>query len=244
MMRFTGERVVPGMTPPRIYADHLARYEFSEVYVRSKQVLDAACGTGYGSATLLARGAARVSGIDISAESIQYASGHFANRQTQFAVGNVKQLPFINQCFDVVVSFETLEHLTGVPQYLTEVSRVLRADGTFIVSSPNRVVTSPGYPRPIKIPRNEFHVAEYSRKELNNLLFPHFEDVAFFGQRHVLGLFCAFPIWKVLSKLSSRAGERLLAGGSPKVTGMRPLLMIPRYWVAVCRGRRPKPIFR
>ena len=72
-MKFTGERVVEGLTPRRIWLDHIERYKFSNQYVDGKIVLDISCGTGYGSKILYEAGAYKVIGIDISNEAINFA---------------------------------------------------------------------------------------------------------------------------------------------------------------------------
>jgi 2-polyprenyl-3-methyl-5-hydroxy-6-metoxy-1,4-benzoquinol methylase len=68
---FTGERFIPG-TPGEIWVEHWHRYHFAARWCEGKRVLDVACGEGYGSA-LLARGASRVTGVDISPEAVAHA---------------------------------------------------------------------------------------------------------------------------------------------------------------------------
>jgi len=72
-LSFTGERMVPGISPKRIEDDHLARYRFATRYIHNKSVLNIACGTGYGTRMLLDGGTTYVDGADINAESISFA---------------------------------------------------------------------------------------------------------------------------------------------------------------------------
>lgn len=70
---FTGEFFIPGVTDDRIEADHLARYRFASRSAAGKDVLDIACGVGYGSELLMAAGAKSYTGVDINADEIAYA---------------------------------------------------------------------------------------------------------------------------------------------------------------------------
>ena len=87
-MEFTGERVVPGVTPDRILVDHLARYRFAARRVAGLRTVDVACGTGYGARMLAAGGAAPVIGVDLSPEAIGYARTHFATARVNFLVAD------------------------------------------------------------------------------------------------------------------------------------------------------------
>ena len=140
-MDFTGERLVPGKVDLELEVEHMNRYIFASDLVKNKKVLDAACGTGYGTA-LLAQSAERVFGIDISKEAISYAESNYSAKNVNFAVANIEKLPFESDFFDVVVSFETIEHVDTQKQekFLSEVKRILKKDGIFIISTPNKEV--------------------------------------------------------------------------------------------------------
>src|SRR5689334_11741302 len=99
---FTGERVVPGQVDVDLWNEHFARYAFAVRFAKDKRVLDAGCGTGYGSAEL-ARVAAEVTGIDVADDAIAYANEHFAAPRLQFVPGSVVSLPFEDGSFDLVV---------------------------------------------------------------------------------------------------------------------------------------------
>ena len=72
-MKFTGERFVPERVPEQMILEHLHRYHLAARLAAGREVLDAACGAGYGSAILAAQ-AVRVTGLDLSAETVAYAS--------------------------------------------------------------------------------------------------------------------------------------------------------------------------
>lgn len=146
--------------------------------MRGKDVLDIACGEGYGSA-LMSADARRVFGVDISEAAIRHAREKYLSiTNLQFRAGSATQIPLDDASVDVVVSFETIEHLLEQREMLAEIRRVLRADGILVISSPNKKVYSDdrGY-------ANEYHVKELYFSEFNALLLEQFAHVKYFGQR-------------------------------------------------------------
>ena len=111
ILPFTGERFTPECVR-EIWYEHMHRYAYAAAFGAGKRVLDAACGEGYGSA-LLARAGANVTGIDISAEAVAHARLRYAGVDgLKFAQADVTQLDGLAAAsFDVIVSFETLEHV-------------------------------------------------------------------------------------------------------------------------------------
>jgi SAM-dependent methyltransferase len=169
------ERIVPDETEPGIVAIHLKRYEFARRRCAGKDVLDAGCGVGYGTAHL-ASSARSVVGIDRSPEAIEYARRRYAAPNVEFAVGNLLALDRQAASFNVVCAFETIEHLADPDAFLHEVRRVLRPDGLFLASTPRAEQT-------ISAPRNPFHAVELSREDFERLLGRHFAEVDLYGQR-------------------------------------------------------------
>ena len=162
---FTGEFLVPGRTPTRIEADHRARYAFAGAHVRGLRVLDAACGTGYGTRMLRDAGAAHVTGMDVGDAQIAYARRHFGGAGVDFVRGDVT-CDGPTGAYDVVVSFETIEHVPDYAAALRTMRRVLVPGGLLVVSSPNRHVTSPRARGLGSRPRNPFHAQEFTPAEL------------------------------------------------------------------------------
>lgn len=116
---------------------HLARYQFASHYCAGKKVLDGACGTGYGAA-LIGQSAREVTGIDCSADAIDYAVRTYGNASIRFEKSFVELTPFASGSFDVVVSLETVEHTLCPESHMMEVARVLNpVDGVAILSVPN-----------------------------------------------------------------------------------------------------------
>ncbi|MGZ5111716.1 MAG: class I SAM-dependent methyltransferase [Usitatibacter sp.] len=174
---FTGERFVPG-TRGEIWVEHWHRYHFAARWVAGKRVLDVACGEGYGSA-LLARHAAHVTGVDLSAQAITHAKGAYAGLgHVEFLCASCAQIPIADASIDVAVSFETIEHIAGHAAFLDELARVLKPGGVLILSCPNKLEYSDkrGFV-------NEFHVKELYREELAGLVGARFPEIEWYGQR-------------------------------------------------------------
>ena len=186
--------------------EHCHRYAFARRYARARRVLDAACGEGYGT-SLLAEVAQSALGVDIDPEVTKAAASRYARSQdVRFETASVTRLPLADASIDLVVSFETIEHLEAEdqPAMLAEFERVLAPDGLLILSSPNRPEYSDA-----RNYANPFHRKELDRVELARLLAPRFPAQRWHRQRRYLGS----AIW------SEACGERFecLAGSAEKV---------------------------
>lgn len=177
-LEFTGERVVPNKTPHVILQEHISRYIFASEFFEDKVIIDVACGTGYGSYYLLKKGAKKVIAVDISKEAIEYASNLYKENNLEFVCADATRLPFCNDLFDGVVSFETIEHLSDYEQFLIECKRVLKKGGVFICSTPNKRVSSPHTAKPL----NPFHLKEFYYYEFKEFLDKYFNNVKIHGQ--------------------------------------------------------------
>ncbi len=176
-LEFTGERFTPECER-EIWYEHYHRYALASRWCIDKHTLDAACGEGYGS-SMLARSAASVEGVDISPEAIEHARQRYGQQQNvNFQVADCTKLPFGDDEFDRVVSFETLEHLAGHDQLLAEFRRVLKPDGCLILSSPDKATYSDA-----QNTVNEYHVKELYRDELEALIGRHFASHRLLGQK-------------------------------------------------------------
>jgi SAM-dependent methyltransferase len=167
------ERFVRGVARGRlIEAEHLARYWWASRLVKDRRVLDAGCGTGYGASAFAEAGARAVVGVDLDEDVLAEAQPAM-HSVVELRRADIRHLPFEDASFDVVVCFETLEHLETPDLALDEFARVLGQDGLLIVSSPNRSVYPPGNPH---------HHHEYTPDELEGALAERFANVRLFRQ--------------------------------------------------------------
>ncbi len=174
--RFQGANVVNAGRLSPYWGEHAARYIFAMPFVEGKGVLDIACGTGYGIGLLRTR-AKFVAGVDIDPEAAAEAKSE-CGENGAVLLGNGIGLPFDDGAFDVITSFETLEHLHERECFLAELKRVLRPGGTLILSTPNA-----NYSQPVNgVPANPFHLHEYEPEELKRDLDAHFSISQFLGQ--------------------------------------------------------------
>lgn len=153
---------------------HLRRYEFAASFAPGRSVLDAACGAGYGSHMLMAAGAKSVLGVDISAEAIEHASSVYGMPGIQFRVADCFE---VEGSFDLVVSFETIEHLRDAALWPQRIADLLAPGGLAIISTPYRQQGTVD-----DVPRNPFHVVEWNSNEFLNLLVPAFSSVLLYFQ--------------------------------------------------------------
>jgi len=224
-LEFTGERFTPECVR-EIWYEHYHRYAFAQPLVAGKRVLDAACGEGYGSA-LLARTAASVLGLDIADTAVAHARERYGDRPNlRFAQADVTRLALEPGSVDVVVSFETLEHVEAQESLIDGFADALTDEGLLLISSPDKATYSEaaGF-------RNEYHVRELYRDELVALLGRHFPHVRLYGQR----LLFQSALWS----LDDDGPAQMLTADADG--GVAPgLAYAPMYYVAAC-SRRPLP---
>lgn len=162
----TGERMIPAYHKGHmVFGEHIVRYESVLQIVNNKVVLDIASGSGYGT-NLISTKAKKVYGVDVDPVAINYAKKAYSNNKTEFILGNGKTIPLDDNTCDVVISFETIEHIDKYLGFIKEINRVLKNDGLFILSTPNK----------IEFPKsNHYHVHEFVENELDSLLSKFFK---------------------------------------------------------------------
>ncbi len=167
---------------------HLQRYQRAAQRIGGgKKVLDMGCGTGYGTKILSNGGKNEIYGIDVSQKAIDYAKKTYPG--PEYACCSAEKLPFKDNYFDAVASFEMIEHVQNPEKVLAEIYRVLKKDGGLFISTPNirhlGIILSHfliGRPYPEHL-NNIYHLKEFYYDEFAGLLKnAGFKVVSQYGQ--------------------------------------------------------------
>lgn len=221
---WTGERFIPGVGG-RVEVEHLHRYAFALRLAQDKDVLDMACGEGYG--THLLSGVARLAaGVDVSNEAIGHAVQTYRGANLEFRCGSCSDIPYPDQSFDLVVSFETIEHHDQHQEMMGEIKRVLRQGGCLLISSPDKLhySTIPGH-------SNAFHVKELYENEFIQLLESNFSQVMIYGQKICFGSLIAPRQSAVMAR------GFVSAAGNARAVSNTDNLRAPSYLIALARDQ-------
>ena len=177
---FTGERFVPGVRGD-IELEHVHRYLFARQFLEGRDVLDIACGEGYG-CDLISDIARSVIGVDIDAQTVDRARSSHAGHNVDFKEGSCTSIPMADASIDVVVSFETIEHIDQHGDFMSEIRRVLRPGGLLLISTPDTRTYVESSPE-----QNPFHVKEMEKQEFIDFLADAFSHARFGVQRCITG---------------------------------------------------------
>ena len=176
--------MIPGEVDVDLWNEHLARYAFAARLAAGKRVLDAGCGSGYGTAAL-AEIAASVTGVDVAAEAIAHAREHYPAPNVQFLEGSCEALPVPDASQDLVVAFEVIEHLADWRAFLAETLRVLAPGGVAVISTPNKDYYAES--RRLSGP-NPYHVHEFDAAEFAAEMKAAFGHAHLYLENHVEGI--------------------------------------------------------
>lgn len=161
------ERWIKGMMYASTEKEHLDRYKFAQNYTLGKRVLDMACGSGYGSFLIATEGKAdMVIGVDLDRDAIRYGNHRYASSNVERYVADATQFR-AEEKFEVILSFETIEHVPDYELLLKNYARNLKEDGFLLISTPiNKVTTSDL--------KNPYHVIEWSFFDFHKLIEKYF----------------------------------------------------------------------
>jgi ubiquinone/menaquinone biosynthesis C-methylase UbiE len=205
LVEFTGERVIPGQVNDDLWSEHVARYAYARRYASGLQVLDAGCGTGYGSAEL-AQSAIKVTALDVAPEAINFAASTYPISNLHFLVSSCLAMPVPDTAFDMIVAFELIEHLQDARAFLSECARVLKRNGLFMVSSPNKKYYAESR---AQIGPNPYHVHEFEAGEFVDELSNVFQNVRLVLQNRVesFAFHPASSFWPVEARIDGGGGN-------------------------------------
>lgn len=224
-MKFTGEFFVPPSNndskefSQELQIEHLHRYSSVLALSKDKIVLDIACGEGYGSG-MLSKYAKQVFAVDINADLISHASATYTQKNISFLQGSAAAIPLPDQSVEIIVSFETIEHLAEDIQtkFVAEAKRVLKEGGLMIVSTPDKKNYTERYGH-----QNEFHLKELYEEEFVALLKTSFTHVNLYGQGNEITSL-------IINKEVYQKGEPL----STYKTDANAYNFEPKYLIALC----------
>jgi 2-polyprenyl-3-methyl-5-hydroxy-6-metoxy-1,4-benzoquinol methylase len=180
LIPFTGERFVPGYRDGSTDLEHVHRYCVALPLAKNRRVLDIACGEGYGS-DLIAQVAHSVTGVELDVHVIDACTRQYRRDNLTFRQGDIFKTPVEDSSFELVVCFETIEHVSEHAKAIMELKRVMTADGVLLISTPDKTkYRANDQPNP-------FHAKELTGDELRQLLTEKFRHVALYRQEVVFG---------------------------------------------------------
>lgn len=235
------ERIAPGNEEwDDEISNHAGRYRFAGPYAADRRVLDAGCGAGHGTYLLAQSGASEVIGVDVAPEALELAAEKFPHPRVSYLQDDCERLQRVKPPFDLIVSFENIEHLQHPEQFVKRSAELLHPDGILICSTPNN--PTEGRSRP----QNPFHTREFNREEFVALLAFGFDEIKLFGQQltsaylaaHRMSMNPAFRLGAFLQRLKGHQPYRFPAPSDADWFISENALQ-PANFVAVCRSPRP-----
>lgn len=185
MITYTGERIIPELMSPMnmLLLEHIARYQFALPYVKEGRVLDISCGSGFGTQFVAKKAKhiiEQIVGIDIDQETIQYAKGRYHHPKAAFKQYDAVDVQLAQKLgqFDLILSFETIEHIANEQQFLKNIYDMLKPGGRLVLSTP----FGQGRGIPCGSP---FHVHQITKEEFC-MMFDQYAEKEFYYQNGVL----------------------------------------------------------
>jgi hypothetical protein len=220
VLPFTGERYTPECAR-EIASEHWHRYAFARPLAAGRRVLDAACGEGYGSALIAAAGG-EVLGLDIGADVVAHARERYEGvAGLRFERADATRLDALaDASFDLILSYETLEHVHEQERLLDGFARLLAPGGLLLVSTPDRRTYTD-----LTGQVNPHHVRELYRDEFEALLAARFPARRLYAQRSLF----QSALWAL--DATGGPAQALTLGEQGVTDGLG---YDPMYYLAVC----------
>jgi len=194
--KFSGERLIPGskmLSPMRV--ENLARFNFFQSRANGSLFLDLGCGAGEGTDFLSRQAGWQIYGVDLAHDALAYAHQLYQDHGAKFIQMNAEQLAFQSECFDGIISVEVIEHIPDPKAYLEEACRILKKESIFILTTPNKLRSSPTpgslWPE---------HLREYTPEELMELIKPVFRQVELWGEE--IPVYESHPLRRLVRRLA------------------------------------------
>jgi len=229
----SGERFLPWTEVDDTHYEHIHRYFFASKFVKNKKVLDLACGEGYG-VKILSKSAKSVIGIEIDKKTTMHAKKKYRGKNIKFITSSITQIPIPGKhLFDVIVCFEAIEHIKEQKKIFEEVKRLLKKNGLFVISTPNKKIYTTEEKN-----SNPFHEKELSISEFRNLLKSFFSNVQIYGQKAST----SSNIWPLSLKNKKNSQEIVVEKLKGNYILSKTEKKQPKYFVALASFGKPTSI--
>lgn len=184
----------------------VARYMLASEYVAGKTVCDVACGAGYGS-YYLSQKAKDVTAMDVSQDAIRWATQHYQRLNLKYLHIKADEPWPLTSSFDVVTSFETMEHTISPETFLQNIYEHLIPGGKLVMSVPNG---------PMDQERNNpFHLHHFTQDQLRTHLEQFFSPIQYLSQIYLKNFkhYAIKPLRKLMGYESHTTGNYSFISG-------------------------------
>jgi 2-polyprenyl-3-methyl-5-hydroxy-6-metoxy-1,4-benzoquinol methylase len=158
------------------------RYIHTLYAVKDLEVLDCASGIGWGSYLLAKAGAKKVVGVELSANAVSSARQYYSASNLEYINSSLENASLANGSFDVIVSFETLEHVSEPVKFLKNLRALAKDDAAMFLSTPNGIA----FKEHGDAPCNPYHLDEYTRQELQEMFFEAGWEIAEYRGQYLM----------------------------------------------------------
>lgn len=177
----TGERIRPDNFQSTedyiLWLRHLFAYTFVEKKILNDHiVLEVGCGEGYGT-SIISKNSFKTIGLDVDKKTILHATKRYKTTKCIFKHYDGVNIPYCDNTFDVIISFQVIEHIEADINFISEIYRVLKKNGLFFVTTPNKTYRL----KPNQKPWNRYHKREYDSGQLKKVLLNDFSDIKVYG---------------------------------------------------------------
>ena len=147
-----------------IRADHKSRYSFASSKLSGINILDAACGVGYGSFILAKENNARkIWAVDKDEPAHYFGKSYYEHKNILRIPLFLEDISKLDKLFDGCTCFETLEHLSEPVVFLKQLHALMKPGGKLFASSPNEQVM------PFAPDKFRHHVRHFTPSEFDKL---------------------------------------------------------------------------
>ena len=190
------ERWIKGFMQENTETEHLNRYKYALNFVKEKDVLEMACGSGFGCYYLLNEGNANsVTGVDLDFDAIRYGNHRYKDKNITRFVDDATVFSSEKK-YDIITCFETIEHVQDYKLLIQNLHKNLKDNGVLLISTPITKITN-------QTPNNKYHVIEWNFSDFHKL----FESLFNIDKIIVQNIHIEMKEWKVpnlLNKVKNR----------------------------------------